>query len=98
MRISRLFLVTLIGTAASAAPALANEDANADRLDPCLKSINLIGASMGHVEKTGADGKSMLHFIVRSNGAEYDVACETDTGLVKDVSAHVRTRAEEAAN
>lgn len=86
-------LIGLTGAAGAAVsaeqPAVAPE-----KVDRCLKSVNVIGASMGHVEKTGPDGKSMLHFIVRSNGAEYDVKCETETGLVKDVTAHVRESAE----
>ena len=83
-------IFTFVGLCTFALPAAATEKAaSPDRLDRCLKSINIIGASMGHVEK-GQDGKSMLHFLVRSNGAEYDVKCEADTGMVKDVSAHVR--------
>lgn len=87
--IRAFFLVASFGATLSGA-ALAEEPAAPDKLDPCLRSINVIGASMGHVEKTGPDGKSVLHFLVRSNGSEYDVSCETETGMVKDVSAHVR--------
>jgi hypothetical protein len=80
-------------TALIASSAIAENVTGQDRIDRCLESINVIGASMGHVERTGPDGKSVLHFVVRSNGAEYDVKCETDTGMVKDVSAHIREAA-----
>jgi hypothetical protein len=78
--------LTASATEVQDAKAPAAEAAKPDRIDRCLKSIAVIGASMGHVEKTDASGKSMLHFLVRANGSEYDVKCETDTGMVKDVS------------
>lgn len=90
MRRKLVSIMTLVAFSAPGLSSAAEKSASPDRLDPCLKSINIIGASMGHVEKKGDDGKSMLHFLVRSNGAEYDVKCETDTGMVKDVSAHLR--------
>jgi hypothetical protein len=88
-------LAVLAIAALSHSTAFAVDEAlMSNKLDRCLKSINVIGASMGHVEKTGTDGKSMLHFVVRSNGAEYQVLCETETGIVKDVSASVRQDSE----
>lgn len=83
-------LAGLAAVAVITSPAVAEQSTGQDRIDRCLKSVNVIGASMGHVERKGPDGKSMLHFVVRSNGAEYDVKCETETGMVRDVSAHIR--------
>jgi hypothetical protein len=82
--------MALLAVTAHAGPSLAAEPAATPKLDRCLESINVIGASVGHVEKQGPSGKPMLHFLVRSNGAEYDVVCEADTGLLKDVSLRVR--------
>ena len=74
-----------------AAQAVAAENVTPDPLDRCLKSVNIIGASIGHTEQVGTNGEPMLHFVVRSNGSEYDVKCEAKSGMIKDVSAHIRS-------
>lgn len=90
---SRMPLIAAAFALAAVTPALAAET-EAERLDRCLKSVNLIGASIGHKVTTGSDGKAMLDFIVRSNGAEYNVQCDGETGVVRDVTAHVRGASE----
>lgn len=88
---SRIPLIAAALAFSVATPVVgASAEAGSERLDRCLKSVNLIGASVGHKVSTGTDGKAMLDFIVRSNGAEYAVKCDGDTGVVKDVTAHVR--------
>jgi hypothetical protein len=89
MMLKSLHVLTAIAVAMPS-PARAAEPAETAALDKCLKSVNIIGASIGHKEKAGPDGKTMLHFVVRSNGADYDVKCEAETGMVKDVSTHIR--------
>lgn len=60
------------------------------RLEACIKSVNAIGASMGHTKRTGAEAKPILDFVVRSNGLDYRVACEIETGLLRDVTPYVQ--------
>lgn len=80
-------LVTLATLGVAGASAALAADVPQDQVDRCLKSVNVIGSSMGHRQKDGPDGQAMLHFTVRSNGQEYDVKCDAATGMVKDVSA-----------
>lgn len=85
MRVMTLAALGISGASA----AYAGQDIPQDQIDRCLKSVNVIGASMGHEQKAGADGRSMLYFSVRSNGQLYTVTCDGATGMVKDVSAVV---------
>lgn len=85
MRVMTLAALGIAGTST----AFAETAVPQDQVDRCLKSVNVIGASMGHQQKAGADGQAMLHFTVRSNGQHYTVKCDGATGMVKDVSAAV---------
>jgi uncharacterized protein (DUF849 family) len=86
----RLALLAALAAALASAPARGEVSVTPEQLDRCLKSVNLIGASLKHVEATGSDGKPVLQFLVRSSGSDYDVTCDATTGMVRDVSAHIR--------
>lgn len=62
--------------------------------DKCSHSVGVIGASMGPAEQKSIGGKPMLMFVVRSNGTDYNVTCDAETGLVKDVSARMGSSTE----
>ena len=82
----------LFATAAStgAEPSKNREYAKTDpRLERCIKSINAVGASMGHRERKGTEDKPILDFIVRANGSDYRIACEMDSGFLRDIAPNV---------
>lgn len=54
--------------------------------EACTKSINAIGASLGHTEKTTPDGRLAYQYVVRSNGTDYTVSCDAATGVVGEVA------------
>ncbi|MGQ0671348.1 MAG: hypothetical protein ACT4N2_00505 [Hyphomicrobium sp.] len=81
--------------AALMATPLAAEPVKSDSApDKCSHSVGVIGASMGPAEEKSVAGKPMLLFVVRSNGTDYDVTCDAETGLVKDVSVRIRPHTE----
>jgi hypothetical protein len=83
--------------AAMAAPlAAAQSDGGAPEIGACLKAVNAMGASMGHDAASGPDGRPAYHFVVRTNGLDYDVVCDAATGVVEDVSR--RTASETGSN
>jgi hypothetical protein len=48
-----------------------------------------MGASMSDAEEKAAEWGLAYHFIVRTNGIDYDVLCDARTGLVKDVARRI---------
>lgn len=54
--------------------------------DACRKTVHAMGASMGEAEEKAAEWGLAYHFVIRTNGIDYDVLCDAKTGLVKDVS------------
>jgi len=74
----------------AAAPAMATEGAAASASpDACRKTVHAMGASMSDAEEKAAEWGLAYHFIVRTNGIDYDVLCDARTGLVKDVARRV---------
>jgi hypothetical protein len=54
--------------------------------DFCVKSVNAMGAQMGRAEPVRDERGVVNRYIVRSNGVDYDVLCDPETGLVRDVA------------
>jgi hypothetical protein len=48
-----------------------------------------MGASMSEAEQKAAEWGLAYHFVVRTNGIDYDVLCDAKTGLVKDVAKRI---------
>lgn len=74
-------LVVASGLAGAAEPTQAN-------LDTCTKAVNALGATMGHTEFKGEDGRTMYKFKLRTAGLDYDAVCDAATGVVGDVAPH----------
>jgi hypothetical protein len=89
MKPSLALAIAAIMTGAMALdPALATEGAGAEAPSPdaCRKTVHAMGASMGDAEQKAAEWGLAYHFVVRTNGIDYDVLCDAKTGLVKDVA------------
>jgi hypothetical protein len=54
--------------------------------DACRKNVHAMGASMSEAEVKKVDWGTAYHFVIRTNGIDYDVICDAKTGLVKDVA------------
>ncbi len=69
-------------------PAIAAEPVSHDVPDvaACTKTVNAMGASMGHTPDVAPDGRPIYRFVLRTNGLDYDVVCDAKTGVVGDVS------------
>ncbi len=68
---------------ASAATPVSQETPSADA---CTKNIDAMGASMGHTAETAPDGRSVLRFVLRTNGLDYEVICDPKTGILGDIT------------
>ena len=68
---------------ASAATPVSQETPSADA---CTKTIDAMGASMGHTAETAPDGRSVLRFVLRTNGLDYEVICDPNTGILGDIT------------
>lgn len=89
MTFSKTTLAAMLAATAffpSAAAAEEQKVAEASKLDPCLKSVSLIGAQIKHKEITRADGSPGFEFIVRTTGADYRVTCDAKSGVLGDVT------------
>src|SRR3972149_1482270 len=88
----------ILAASIAAAPALATESADSSQPSPdaCRKTVRAMGASMGEAEQKAAEWGRAYHFVVRTNGSDYDVLCDAKTGLVKDVARRLapETRAD----
>jgi hypothetical protein len=87
-----IFSVAICGAAPAESTELSSsrEHAKTDpRLEPCIKSINAVGASLGHRERKGTEEKPILDFLVRANGSDYRIACEMESGFLKDIAPNV---------
>jgi malonyl CoA-acyl carrier protein transacylase len=69
-------------------PALAAQTVSqeAPSADACTKTVNAMGAAMGHRAETAPDGRPMYRFTLRTNGLDYDVMCDAKSGVVSDVT------------
>ena len=78
----------ILAASIAAAPALATESTDSSQPSPdaCRKTVHAMGASMGEAEQRAAEWGLAYHFVVRTNGIDYDVLCDAKTGLVKDVA------------
>jgi hypothetical protein len=54
--------------------------------DACSKIIAAMGATMGHTADVAPDGRPIYRFVLRTNGLDYDVACDAATGVIGDVT------------
>lgn len=87
MRTIAMRLIGILAISGASAPAFATEtphDATPSP-DACRRTVQAMGASMGEAEQKAADWGLAYHFVVRTNGLDYDVLCDAKTGLVKDV-------------
>jgi hypothetical protein len=87
------YLATRIAAAAGLALAFSLPAAAADTISQelpdtaaCTKTVNAMGASMGHKTDVAPDGRPIYRFVLRTNGLDYDVVCDAKTGVVSDVS------------
>jgi hypothetical protein len=80
----------------AAMSALATESRTTEALSPdaCRKTVHAMGASMGDAEEKAAEWGLAYHFVVRTNGVDYDVLCDAKTGLVKDVAKRTVSEAD----
>jgi hypothetical protein len=69
-------------------PAGAAETVSQDlpSADACTKTVNAMGAPMGHKPEAAPDGRPIYRFLLRTNGLDYDVVCDAATGVVGDVT------------
>lgn len=86
-------VTTLAGLAAAlamlgpaAAPAAETVSRQIPAVDACAKTVNALGASMGHTADATAEGRPIYRFVLRTNGLDYDVVCDAESGLVSDVT------------
>jgi hypothetical protein len=77
-----------------AAPAELSEK---DGFAACLRAVNLLGASMGHVETKSSDGRLVYRFRLRTAGLDYDATCDAGTGVVGDVTPRLGGSSGEAS-
>lgn len=82
-RIAALAIASAFSLPATAADSVAQKVPDATA---CTKTVNAMGASMGHTSDTAPDGRSIYRFVLRTNGLDYDVVCDAATGVVGDVS------------
>ncbi len=85
-----LFRATLFAlvSAAFALPALAAPDKISQETpsaDACTKTVNALGAAMGHTAEVAPDGRPIYRFVLRQNGLDYEVVCDAASGVVGDV-------------
>jgi hypothetical protein len=86
-RLLSMFAAAGVGLA-FVVPAVAAETISQEVPDAaaCTKTVNAMGASMGHQAETAPDGSPVYRFVLRTNGFDYDVVCDAKTGVVSDVS------------
>ncbi len=71
-----------------ALPALAAPDKvsqGTPSADACTKTVNAMGAAMGHTAEVAPDGRPVYRFVLRQNGLDYEVLCDAASGVVGDV-------------
>ncbi|HEX2839870.1 hypothetical protein [Hyphomicrobium sp.] len=69
-------------------PALAAPDKVSQETpsaDACTKTVNAMGAAMGHKAEVAPDGRPIYRFVLRQNGLDYEVVCDAASGVVGDV-------------
>lgn len=75
---------------AMAGPASAEgQNINTSALDTCIAAVSALGASMGHEEVAGPDGRVLYKFRLRTSGYDYNATCDAQTGMVSDVTPHL---------
>ncbi len=82
-KLASLFALSL----ASSLPATA-ENVSQETPSPaaCTKTVNAMGAPMGHKSEMAPNGRPIYRFLLRTNGLDYDVLCDAATGVVSDVT------------
>ena len=78
----------LVAVSFASTPTRATEKAGDAPPSPeaCRKNVRAMGASMGEAEEKAAAWGLAYHFVIRTDGIDYDVLCDAKTGLVKDVA------------
>lgn len=69
-------------------PALATPDKVSQETpsaDACTKTVNAMGAVMGHTAEVAPDGRPVYRFVLRQNGLDYETVCDAASGVVGDV-------------
>jgi hypothetical protein len=89
--ITRLCAAAAFAAALVSPAAFAAETVSQEMPDPaaCTKTINALGASMGHKPDVAHDGRPVYRFVLRTNGLDYDAVCDAKTGVVSDVTPRV---------
>lgn len=85
-----LFAVSLSALAAAATAVRAETAAPATLASPdaCLKTVNALGASMGHTQSKDSEGRVIFKFRLRTAGLDYDATCDAASGIVGEVTPH----------
>lgn len=89
---SRFDIAALAALALAASlPAGATENVSQQMppVDACTKTVNAMGAAMGHTSEAAQDGRPIYRFLLRTNGLDYDVVCDAASGVVSDVTPRV---------
>lgn len=68
---------------AGAADTVSQETPGADA---CTKTVEAMGAAMGHKADVAPDGRPIYRYLLRTNGLDYDVVCDATSGVVSDVT------------
>ena len=63
----------------------------------CLKSVSVLGASMGHSEIKSKDGRQLYRFTLRTAGLDYVADCDAATGSIGDVVPRMAAPAADAS-
>lgn len=77
-------LVTAFALPALAAPDKVSQERPS--ADACTKTVNAMGAPMGHAADVAPDGRPTYRFVLRQNGLDYEVVCDAASGVVGDVT------------
>jgi hypothetical protein len=84
MTASLVTAATLVFTGPAAAATPVSQETPSAYV--CTKNVDAMGASMGHTTETAPDGRSVLRFLLRTNGLDYEVVCDPKTGMLGDIT------------
>lgn len=84
--IAALAMGFAVPPATAGSAAVAQETPSADA---CLQSVDAMGASLSHTAEIAPDGRPVYRFVLRTNGLDYEVACDAKTGLLGDVEPRI---------
>jgi hypothetical protein len=77
--------IAFFSALAAGSTAIAGQVATVSVLDKCRSAVNGLGASMGHAEVKGPDGRLFYKFVLRTAGPDYEAWCDAETGILGDV-------------